>query len=165
MTTTVLTLVSAVDQIPSSVLLELTLRATDATPANIILYPRPLPIAPNPVVIILTADGISDSWPTLDQVTGGVYWYENGVKRVGAASTGDAIYPVEADVKDGVVYGPEGNDFTGVYDPTADDVYPVDTDVRLGVHYGPTGADHTGTLIVSVGGTKVANRVAAYKPK
>jgi hypothetical protein len=130
-----------------STLLELTLRATDATPENIILYPRPSLAAAGLVVITLVAMGITDSWPTVNQVTGGIEWYQDGFKYTGAASAGSAVFPVAPDVKLGVIYGPSGTDYTGTYNPTASAIYPAVGDVDSGVPYGPSGSDYSGTLV------------------
>lgn len=98
-----------------SALLDLTLRATDVTPEDIILYPRPSPVAAGLVVITLVAMGLSDSWPSFNQVTQGVEWYQDGVKYTGAASAGAAVFPIPPDVRAGVTYGPSGADYTGTY--------------------------------------------------
>lgn len=100
-------------------LLELTLREADATPENIILYPRPAKAAAGLAVITLVAMGITDSWPTVNQVTGGVEWLQNGVKFSGVLSAGAAVFPAQPDVRTGVTYGPGGTDYTGSYDPPA----------------------------------------------
>jgi hypothetical protein len=102
-----------------STLLELTLRATDATPADIVLYPRPSLGAVGLAVITLVAMGITDTWPTINQVTGGIEWLQDGVKFTGALSAGAAVFPTEPDVRSGVIYGPGGSDYTGSYAPAA----------------------------------------------
>jgi hypothetical protein len=115
----VIILKPAVDAPVDSTLLELTLRATDPTPADIILYARPSLLAAGLVVITLAAMGISDTWPTINQVTGGFEWYQDGVKFTGAAGAGSAVFPIAPDVRTGVIYGPSGNDYTGSYSPPA----------------------------------------------
>jgi hypothetical protein len=115
----VIILTPAVDAPADRTPLELTLRATDATPENIILYPRPSLLAAGLVVITLAAMGVSDTWPTINQVTGGVEWYQDGVKFTGAAGAGSAVFPTEPDVRTGVTYGPSGTDYTGSYSPPA----------------------------------------------
>ena len=119
MSNSVIILKPAVDAPADATLLELTLRATDATPENIILYPRPSALAVGLVVITLAAMGITDTWPTINQVTGGIEWYQDGVKYTGALSAGAAVFPTEPDVRSGVVYGPGGADYTGSYAPAA----------------------------------------------
>lgn len=115
----VIVLKSAADAPADATLLELTLRATDATPENIILYPRPSLAAAGLAVITLVAMGITDTWPTVNQVTGGIEWYQDGFKYVGALSAGAAVFPAEPDVRTGVIYGPGGSDYTGSYAPVA----------------------------------------------
>lgn len=115
----VIVLKSAADAPADATLLELTLRATDATPENIILYPRPSLAAAGLAVITLVAMGITDTWPTVNQVTGGIEWYQDGVKYIGALSAGAAVFPTEPDVRTGIVYGPSGSDYTGTYSPVA----------------------------------------------
>lgn len=119
MANSVIILTPAVDAPVDAALLELTLRATDATPENIILYPRPSALAVGLVVITLAAMGITDTWPTINQVTGGIEWYQDGVKYTGALSAGAAVFPTEPDVRTGVIYGPGGSDYTGSYAPAA----------------------------------------------
>ncbi len=70
-------------------------------------------------VITLVAMGITDSWPTVNQVTGGIEWLQDGVKFTGALSAGAAVFPEQPDVRTGVTYGPGGSDYTGSYDPPA----------------------------------------------
>ena len=82
----VIVLKAAVDAPVDSTLPELTLHATDATPENIILYPGPAAVAAGLVVITLAAMGVTDTWPTINQVTGGVEWYQDGVKYAGTAT-------------------------------------------------------------------------------
>lgn len=82
----VIVLTPAADTPVDLTLPELTLRATDATPENIILYPAPAAIAAGLVVITLAAMGVTDSWPTINQVTGGIEWYQDGVKYSGTAT-------------------------------------------------------------------------------
>lgn len=130
-------------------LLELTLRATDATPENVILYPRPSLSAAGLFVVVLTAMGISDSWPRYDQVLQGIVWYQNGVKYVGNYSAGGpspAVFPVVGDVDLGTVYGPTGADYTGTLKQ------PAITDVLSGVQYGAGGTEFTGTASSGVSG-------------
>jgi len=116
----VIVLAPAVDPPVDTTSLELTLRPTDATPENIILYPRPVPSAvAGLVAITLTAMGVSDSWPTFNQVTQGVEWYQDGVKYVGKLGAGVAVFPTPPDVRTGVAYGPNGSDYTGTYSPPA----------------------------------------------
>jgi hypothetical protein len=115
----VIVLKPAADAPVDSTLPELTLRATDATPENIILYPRPSALAAGLVVITLAAMGITDTWPTINQVTGGIEWYQDGFKYTGALSAGAAVFPAEPDVRTGVIYGPGGSDYTGSYSPPA----------------------------------------------
>lgn len=115
----VIVLKPAADAPVDSTLPELTLHATDATPANIILYPAQAAIAAGLVVITLAAMGVTDSWPTINQVTGGIEWYQDGVKFTGALSAGAAVFPTEPDVRTGVIYGPGGSDYTGSYAPAA----------------------------------------------
>lgn len=119
MPNSVIVLKPVADAPTDTTLLELTLRATDATPENIILYPRPSLAAIGLVVITLVAQGITDTWPAVNQVTGGVEWYQDGFKYTGTLSAGGAVFPIEPDVRLGVVYGPGGTDFTGSYSPPA----------------------------------------------
>jgi hypothetical protein len=119
MPNSVIILAPAADAPVDATLLELTLRATDATPENIILYPRPSLAAAGLAVITLVAMGITDSWPSVNQVTGGIEWLQNGVKFTGALSAGAAVFPAQPDVRTGVTYGPGGTDYTGSYDPPA----------------------------------------------
>lgn len=146
MSNSVVVLKPAADAPVDSTLLELTLRATDATPENVILYSRPSLAAAGLVVLTLVAMGITDTWPTVNQVTGGVEWLQDGVKYTGAANAGSAVFPPEPQVKVGVLYGPSGVEYTGTYNPMAAAIFPAVGDVDLGVSYGPTGAENTGTL-------------------
>jgi hypothetical protein len=117
--TAVIVLAPAAGAPADTTLLELTLRATDAAPANIILHPRPSRAAAGLAVITLFAMGVSDSWPVFNQVTQGIEWYQNGVKYTGALSAGAAVFPAEPDVRTGVDYGPSGTDYRGSYAPPA----------------------------------------------
>lgn len=113
MPNSVIILKPALDAPADTTLLELTLRATDATPENIILYPRPSLAAAVLVVITLVAMGITDSWPVYNQVTQGVEWYQDGVKYIGTLSSGAAVFPGVPDVRQGIIYGPSGADYIG----------------------------------------------------
>ena len=119
MTASVVILKPIADAPVDTTLLELTLRATDATPEDVILYPRPSLAAAGLVVVTLVAMGITDTWPSVNSVTGGIEWYQDGVKYTGALSAGAAVFPTEPDVRAGVVYGPGGSDYTGSYAPAA----------------------------------------------
>lgn len=119
MPNSVIILKPVADAPADTTLLELTLRATDATPENIVLYPRPSLAAAGLAIITLVAMGITDTWPAINQVTGGIEWYQDGVKFTGALSAGAAVFPTEPDVRSGVVYGPGGSDYTGSYAPAA----------------------------------------------
>lgn len=52
-----------------------------------------------------------------------------------------AVYPVADDVDQGVVYGPNGNDYTGNLKQ------PAESDVKSGIKYGANGTEKTGTLV------------------
>ena len=53
--------------------------------------------------------------------------------------TTSGTYPPVGDVDQGVLYGPNGNDFTGTLEQ------PAQADVKLGVQYGANGTEFTGT--------------------
>lgn len=60
--------------------------------------------------------------------------------------TGAGTFPPVGDVDQGVVYGPNGNDFTGTLEQ------PAEADVKLGVQYGAGGTEFTGTYAGGGGG-------------
>ena len=60
--------------------------------------------------------------------------------------TVSGTYPPVGDVDQGVLYGPNGNDFTGTLEQ------PVEADVKLGVSYGAGGTEFTGTYAGGGGG-------------
>lgn len=146
MPNSVIILKSAVDAPADTTLLELTLRPTDATPGNIILYPRPSLAAAGLAVITLVAMGITDTWPSVNSVTGGIEWYQDGFKYTGSLSGGSAVFPPVGDVDLGVIFGPTGTDYTGT------SVNPAEADVRTGTTYGAGGTEFTGTLVAGGGG-------------
>ena len=61
--------------------------------------------------------------------------------------TVSGTYPPVGDVDQGVLYGPNGNDFTGTLEQ------PAITDVKLGVSYGANGTEFTGTYAGGGGGS------------
>ena len=60
--------------------------------------------------------------------------------------TVSGTYPPVGDVDQGVLYGPNGNDFTGTLEQ------PAEADVKLGVSYGANGTEFTGTYAGGGGG-------------
>jgi len=60
--------------------------------------------------------------------------------------TTSGTYPPVGDVDQGVLYGPNGNDYTGTLEQ------PVEADVKLGVSYGAGGTEFTGTYAGGGGG-------------
>lgn len=60
--------------------------------------------------------------------------------------TVSGTYPPVGDVDQGVLYGPNGNDYTGTLEQ------PVEADVKLGVSYGAGGTEFTGTYAGGGGG-------------
>ncbi len=60
--------------------------------------------------------------------------------------TVSGTYPPVGDVDQGVLYGPNGNDFTGTLEQ------PAEADVKLGVSYGAGGTEFTGTYAGGGGG-------------
>ncbi len=60
--------------------------------------------------------------------------------------TTSGTYPPVGDVDQGVLYGPNGNDFTGTLEQ------PAEADVKLGVSYGAGGTEFTGTYAGGGGG-------------
>lgn len=60
--------------------------------------------------------------------------------------TVSGTYPPVGDVDQGVVYGPNGNDYTGTLEQ------PAEADVKLGVQYGANGTEFTGTYAGGGGG-------------
>lgn len=147
MANSVIILKPAADAPVDSTLLELTLRATDATPEDIILYPRPSLAAAGLAIITLVAMGITDTWPSVNAVTGGIEWYQDGFKYIGSLSGGSAVFPPVGDVDLGIVFGPTGTDYTGT------SVNPAEADVRSGTTYGASGTEFTGTLVAGGGST------------
>lgn len=92
------------------------------------------------------------------------------------SSLGSSVFPPEGDVDDGVVYGPNGTDYTGTLaqpgtgdvrdgigygaagsEFTGDLTLPAEADVLLGVQYGAAGLEFTGTLAGGGGGTVIWN--------
>jgi hypothetical protein len=59
---------------------------------------------------------------------------------------GSGTFPPVGDVDQGVLYGPNGNDFTGTLEQ------PAVADVKLGVQYGAGGTEFTGTYAAGGGG-------------
>jgi hypothetical protein len=59
---------------------------------------------------------------------------------------GSGTFPPVGDVDQGVLYGPNGNDFTGTLEQ------PIEADVKLGVQYGAGGTEFTGTYAGGGGG-------------
>jgi hypothetical protein len=59
---------------------------------------------------------------------------------------GSGTYPPVGDVDQGVLYGPNGNDYTGTLEQ------PAEADVKLGVQYGAGGTEFTGTYAGGGGG-------------
>lgn len=147
MANSVIILKPVADAPVDTTLLELTLRATDVTPENIILYPRPLPASAGLAVVTLVTMGITDTWPSVNAVTGGIEWYQDGFKYTGSLSGGSAVFPPVGDVDIGVIFGPTGTDYTGTLEQ------PAVTDVKSGVSYGANGTEFTGTLVAGGGGT------------
>jgi hypothetical protein len=68
-------------------------------------------------------------------------------------STGSGTYPPVGDVDQGVIYGPNGNDFTGTLEQ------PAEADVKAGVQYGAGGTEFTGTYAGGGGNTYSKSRV------
>jgi hypothetical protein len=60
--------------------------------------------------------------------------------------TVSGTYPPVGDVDQGVVFGPNGNDYTGTLEQ------PIEADVKLGVSYGANGTEFTGTYAAGGGG-------------
>jgi hypothetical protein len=60
--------------------------------------------------------------------------------------TVSGTYPATGDVDQGVLYGPNGNDYTGTLEQ------PAEADVKLGVSYGANGTEFTGTYSGGGGG-------------
>jgi hypothetical protein len=60
--------------------------------------------------------------------------------------TVSGTYPPVGDVDQGVLYGPNGNDYTGTLEQ------PIPADVKLGVSYGANGTEFTGTYSGGGGG-------------
>ena len=60
--------------------------------------------------------------------------------------TVSGTYPAVGDVDQGVLYGPNGNDYTGTLEQ------PIPADVKLGVQYGAGGTEFTGTYAGGGGG-------------
>lgn len=60
--------------------------------------------------------------------------------------TVSGTYPAAGDVDQGVLYGPNGNDYTGTLEQ------PIEADVKLGVSYGANGTEFTGTYAAGGGG-------------
>lgn len=59
--------------------------------------------------------------------------------------TTSGTYPLVGDVDQGVLFGPNGNDYTGTLEQ------PIEADVKLGVSYGAGGVEYTGTYTGSGG--------------
>jgi hypothetical protein len=146
MTAAVIVLAPEKNAPADSILLELTLHATDATPQDIILHPLPALAAVSLVVITLVAMGISDSWPVFNQVSQGVEWYQDGIKYTGTLGSGAAVFPTVGNVDQGVTYGPTGNNYSGTLKQ------PAISDVLTGVQYGAGGTEFTGTAAAGTGG-------------
>lgn len=117
MSNSVIILKSAIDYVVAYQEFELTLYPVDVTPSTVILNLSELEIIVTPVVITLAPMGITDTWPVVNQVTGGIEWYQDGVKFVGTLSSGSSVFPIEPDVRIGIIYGPSGIDYTGTYNP------------------------------------------------
>jgi hypothetical protein len=60
---------------------------------------------------------------------------------------GSGTFPAVGDVDQGVLYGPNGNDFTGTLEQ------PIEADVKLGIQYGAGGTEFTGTYAGGGGGS------------
>jgi hypothetical protein len=60
--------------------------------------------------------------------------------------TVSGTYPPVGDVDQGVIFGPNGNDYTGTLEQ------PIEADVKLGVSYGANGTEFTGTYAAGGGG-------------
>lgn len=60
--------------------------------------------------------------------------------------TTSGTYPPVGDVDQGVIFGPNGNDYTGTLEQ------PIEADVKLGVSYGANGTEFTGTYAAGGGG-------------
>jgi hypothetical protein len=60
---------------------------------------------------------------------------------------GSGTFPPVGDVDQGVLYGPNGNDFTGTLEQ------PIEADVKLGIQYGAGGTEFTGTYSGGGGGS------------
>jgi len=60
---------------------------------------------------------------------------------------GSGTFPPVGDVDQGVLYGPNGNDFTGTLEQ------PIEADVKLGIQYGAGGTEFTGTYAGGGGGS------------
>jgi len=144
--TTNVVILKSVDLVPqSTALLELILRAGDATPQNVILYPRPLQEVNSFVSLTLVDSYQADTWPDPSQVPKGIVWYKDGVRYEGTWSSGNSVFPLVGDVDLGIKYGPTGIDYTGTL------VQANTADVKSGVSYGAGGTEFTGTL--STGGS------------
>lgn len=68
------------------------------------------------------------------------------VEFCGYVYTPNAVYPNENDVELNVVYGPNGNDYSG------DFVVPAEADVKISVQYGADGTEFTGEYTGGGGG-------------
>lgn len=68
-------------------------------------------------------------------------------------STGSGVFPPVGDVDQGVIYGPNGNDYTGTLEQ------PAEADVKSGVQYGAGGTEFTGTYVGGGGNTYSKSRV------
>ena len=66
---------------------------------------------------------------------------------------GSGTFPPVGDVDQGVLYGPNGNDFTGTLEQ------PAVADVKLGIQYGAGGTEFTGTYSGGGGNTYSKSRV------
>jgi hypothetical protein len=66
---------------------------------------------------------------------------------------GSGTFPPVGDVDQGVVYGPNGNDYTGTLEQ------PAEADVKSGVQYGAGGTEFTGTYVGGGGNTYSKSRV------
>jgi hypothetical protein len=60
--------------------------------------------------------------------------------------TVSGTFPATGDVDQGILYGPNGNDYTGTLEQ------PIPADVKLGVSYGANGTEFTGTYSGGGGG-------------
>lgn len=75
------------------------------------------------------------------------------IEICGYVYTPNAVYPAENDVDLNVLYGPNGNDYSG------DLVQPAQADVKSGVGYGADGTEFTGTYVGGGGATYSRGRV------